>query len=250
LTQAEKRPRVSKKIEMTCENCGKKYERLPSQRRGVRDYCSHGCYSVDKPNHTPGRTILHLVCEMCGIQFDRVKGAEKGHNFCSRECYWKSPFHSQTVSGANGLRNPASKVTEPCGFCGEPVTRYVSSRGKVLYCNQECHANGKRKAQVRQRTAGGYVRIFVGYDYPGATRSGHVFEHRKVMQDILGRPLIDDENVHHRNGVRDDNRPENLELWSHSQPKGQRVEDKIRWAKDFLALYERDCETSNEQVPK
>lgn len=91
---------------------------------------------------------------------------------------------------------------------------------------------------VRQVSAGGYIKVFVGRGYPGAIGSGHMLEHRKVMQDFLGRPLLKHENVHHVNGVRTDNRPENLELWSTSQPSGQRVEDKIRWAREFLALYE------------
>ncbi len=66
-------------------------------------------------------------------------------------------------------------------------------------------------------------------------RSGHM--HVLVMEQILGRPLRPNETVHHRNGVRDDNRRENLELWSKSQPAGQRVADKLAWAREFVALY-------------
>lgn len=117
----------------------------------------------------------------------------------------------------------ARRVRKLCPKCGEQFKSV--NRGQV-HCSRACAFTGKSV------TAGGYVTIKI----KGSPR--RVLEHRLVMEGILGRPLLPEENVHHRNGIKDDNRPENLELWSTSQPKGQRVEDKLEWARAFLALYD------------
>ncbi len=63
------------------------------------------------------------------------------------------------------------------------------------------------------------------------------FQHRFIMERHLGRKLLPNETVHHKNGNRQDNRWINLELWSSSQPPGQRVKDKVRWARNLLKTY-------------
>ena len=77
-------------------------------------------------------------------------------------------------------------------------------------------------------------------NHPNSNQKGRISEHRFVMSEHLGRPLHEDENVHHINGDRHDNRIENLELWSSAQPKGQRVEDKLEWAITILRRYAFD----------
>ena len=72
------------------------------------------------------------------------------------------------------------------------------------------------------------------------TERGWEYEHRAVMEASLDRALYPHENVHHVNGDRADNRPANLELWSKSQPPGQRVADKTAWALDWLRQYAPD----------
>ncbi len=57
------------------------------------------------------------------------------------------------------------------------------------------------------------------------------------MARLLGRPLHDHENVHHRNGHRRDNRPDNLELWTTLQPTGHRVSDRVVDAVRTLRQY-------------
>ena len=82
----------------------------------------------------------------------------------------------------------------------------------------------------------GYVMEYI----PGhiqAFEDGRALQHRRVYADFLGRKLREFENVHHKNGDRTDNRLENLELWITKQPKGQRPEDLVAWAKWILKEY-------------
>lgn len=84
------------------------------------------------------------------------------------------------------------------------------------------------------RRGGGYL-DGRGYRIVGRRKkAGPIFEHRVVMEAMLGRPLEPHETVHHKNGVRHDNRPENLELWLR-QPPGQRIDDLI----DFITTFYR-----------
>jgi hypothetical protein len=75
-----------------------------------------------------------------------------------------------------------------------------------------------------------------------------VAEHRLIVARQLGRPLNPDESVHHRNGIRTDNRLANLELWSSSHPSGQRVSDKIAWAVTMLRRYAPE-ELADDETP-
>lgn len=83
----------------------------------------------------------------------------------------------------------------------------------------------------------GYVRVSVPGHPRAAKGTAYVLEHIVVMEEMIGRYLVDGENVHHKNGVRDDNRPENLELWVKSQPAGQRAVDLLAWAEEITARY-------------
>lgn len=84
----------------------------------------------------------------------------------------------------------------------------------------------------------GYARVRMP-DHPRSDKAGMVLEHIPALESILGRPLnwAAGEQVHHINGIKDDNSPSNLELWVTSQPRGQRPADLVEWAKEILTRY-------------
>lgn len=91
----------------------------------------------------------------------------------------------------------------------------------------EKNPNWKGGKSILKDAGNGYVKIKM-HNHPSKDARGYVLEHRLVMETIIGRPLRRNEYVHHKNGNRLDNRPENLEIWrTKKDPPGQRLSDLI-----------------------
>lgn len=130
--------------------------------------------------------------------------------------------------------------------CGREglVSSSALTRGESKSCG--CLNQEKRKERVAKNSPrwldktrriddDGYVLIW--YPEHPNSRRGLVREHTMVMSEKLGRPIRKNECIHHRNGIKTDNRIENLELWGKGHPIGYRIEDKIIWAVEFLQKY-------------
>ena len=136
------------------------------------------------------------ICQTCGNQYTPLSGIQKYCPVCRARTY--------TDYRLNYARK---KRTHPCKLCGK-------------YCwGQICRQCIVENASYRYKDVGGGYIILYMPNHHLANHKGMVYEHRLIAEEQLGRWLAPSEIVHHLNGVRDDNRPQNLVVVKcHSHP--------------------------------
>lgn len=183
-----------------CQTCGEEFY-VPKSLLERAKYCSKPCQNLGRV------TQISRNCEKCYEVF--VVNQKSLRKYCSNEC----------------ASNKPNKVDAECQQCFKAFFGAPDRK----FCSKECFTSYQTEWAIGSITLEGYRVVSV--------KGKSVKEHRYVMEQYLGRPLRPEETVHHINGVRQDNRLENLELWSSSHPKGQRVEDKLKWAREMIELY-------------
>lgn len=205
-------------VEIKCKICKKKFRTQPSRKQ---KYCSYFCAGKSRTgknnNKWKGGPII-LKCETCKKVFEVCKAKiKRGKKYCSKQCYSE---YQKTLTGkkSNGWKG---KLKLNCNQCGNSFLTYQYRKETIKYCSRKCYAKfqetivGEKHFQWRggKYKTGGYIYVYKP-DHPQAKRNKrhYVAEHRLVMEEHLGRYLESYEVIHHKNGVRDDNRLENLQL--------------------------------------
>lgn len=172
-----------------------------------------------------------------------------GHHYYAGLPRYLRGHNRPATPGQDWIRANQGKHFCQCG-CGEAITlkihhhsvgipKFINRHSPRVH-NPMVGKTGKDNPHYkggRRKDSRGYVLVLVGSE---EGRPVYALEHRLVMERLLGRALADGETVHHKNGIRHDNRPENLELWLSAQPAGQRVEDLIAFAAGLIGRYSSD----------
>jgi hypothetical protein len=159
-----------------------------------------------------------MSCEECGGEI----GPGWGKRFCSIECRNRRNNKLRKGPGGRTAKGARSGLMRPCEWCQTEFYVEPWRMSRARFCSHNCHDLSR---QTDPSVSGRYVDKNKGYVYVTTTklgrgnRLGHrttrrMFEHRYVMEVHLGRPLGPNESVHHKNGIKTDNRIENLELFA------------------------------------
>lgn len=171
---------------------------------------------------------------------------------CRNIAYKTLPQYDIFKGKNSNFFKDAIKETIFCKRCNKKFVEYSFAKRK--YCSKKCADKDKSIIYVGKnhpnwkgstKNSAGYVLIHEGKQHPFATDAGYVPEHRLVMEKHLGRFLTMEEVVHHKNGKRDDNRIENLQLFenhfihmkvAHTDHKKYLTYNKIKSSESLLSL--------------